>query len=512
MDFFSDSSVSSTPSIDTIDTVSKWRILLVDDDTEVHQITKMALKGFVFKNKPLDILSAYSAHEALTVFDLYDDIALAIIDVVMESDHAGLELVRQLRNEKKNHLTRLVLRTGQAGQAPEDKVIRDYEIDDYKEKTELTTQKLKTLLYSMLRSYSDMRLIDEQKRGFYRVLEAIPKIQCASTLNVFASSVLEQLNSLLQLGDAGLYCLYFPHEAKNESEFRTLAATGKFVSYSMGDPYCQLPKEVAERLKQAIEQKKTLYFSDAYVQCIQGIKNSEIALYVTHQNAISELDKHLLEIFAYNIAATFHNIALLDDLQETSRELVYMLSGAVEARSKETGAHVQRVSLYSELLAKLYGLPETESTLIKLASPLHDVGKVAIPDAILHKPGKLTPEEWEIMKKHVDYGVEILSTSQRAVVKKAAEIAGNHHERWDGDGYPNGLSGENIPISGRITALADVFDALGSQRSYKDAWPLSEILSYIDSQKGKQFEAQLVNLLLNNIDQFVTIRDQFPDE
>ena len=510
MDFFADQPQVVAESLDA-EALQAWCVLLVDDDEEVHAVTRMALKGFKFHRRPLELLSAYSAAEALQVFDGRSDIALALIDVVMESEHAGLELVRELREGRGNRLTRLVLRTGQAGQAPEDRVIREYEIDDYKEKTELTTQKLRTLLYSMLRSYRDLCLIDAQRSGLSKVLSAVPKVQSASTLNVFASTVLEQLTSLLYLGDSAVYCVVLPGEGATDHETRTLAATGRFVQYSVGEPFESLPVDVVERFRIVIEARASMHFKDAFVLFMAGAHGSMNLLYVTHVEPLSDLDKQLLEIFTHNVAITFQNISLIEDLQATSRDLVYLLAGAVEARSKETGAHVQRVALISEKLAEYYGLSPLETLLIKLASPLHDVGKVAIPDAILNKPGKLDPDEWEVMKKHVEYGVEILQKSRRSVIRKGAEIAGNHHERWDGQGYPQGLSGEAIPISGRITALADVLDALGSRRCYKEPWPSEKIIDLIRSERGKHFDPVLVDILVDHAEEFLAIRERYPD-
>lgn len=511
MDFFADEAPQAPDDQPEL-ALEAWCVLLVDDEPEVHDVTRMALRGFEFHKRPLELLSAYSAGEARHVFETRDDIALAIVDVVMETEHAGLDFVRYLREERENHRTRLVLRTGQAGQAPEDRVIRDYDIDDYKEKTELTTQKLRTLLYSMLRSYRDLCLIDTQRNGLSKVLNAVPKVQSAATLNIFASTVLEQLTSLLYLGDSAVYCLVLPGEGGNDRDARTLAATGRFVRFEVGPSFDTLPDEVVSRFKAVLNDRASAHFDDAFVLYLAGSNGSVNLLYVTHVEPLNKFDEQLLEIFTHNVAVTFQNISLMEDIQTTSRELVYLLAGAVEARSRETGAHVKRVSLISERLARQTGLSPIETELIKLAAPLHDVGKVAIPDAILHKPGKLDPTEWEIMKRHVEYGVQILSGSQRSIIRKGAEIAAYHHERWDGTGYPNGLAGEEIPISGRITALADVFDALGSRRSYKAAYSPEEVLNVIRSERGRHFDPALTDLLLQDADGFLAIRKQFPDD
>lgn len=510
MDFFADEAGGAGAS-GVSNPANAWCILLVDDDREVHDVTRMALRGFEFHKRPLEILSAYSAVEARAIFEQRDDIALALVDVVMESEHAGLDLVRHLREERRNRFTRLVLRTGQAGQAPEDRVIREYDIDDYKEKTELTTQKLRTLLYSMLRAYRDLCLIETQRNGLAKVLHAVPKVQSAGTLNIFASTVLEQLTSLLYLGDSAIYCIVLPGQGVTDQQARTLAATGRFVSYSVGPGFDGLPGEVVERFRTVLEKRASIHFPDAFVLYLPGGQQSANLLYVTHDEPLSSFDEQLLEVFTHNVAVTFQNISLIEDLQETSRELVYLLAGAVEARSKETGAHVQRVALMTERLARLADLPEAECALLKLASPLHDIGKVAIPDAILHKPGKLEAGEWALMQKHVEYGVEILKDSSRTVVRKGAEIAAFHHERWDGNGYPHGLAGEAIPISGRITAVADVFDALGSRRSYKSPWTRQEIMDYMQAERGGHFDPRLIDCLMQDVDAFFAIRAQHPD-
>ncbi|MFG0605433.1 DUF3369 domain-containing protein [Vibrio mimicus] len=491
--------------------VEPWRVLLVDDDEQMHQITRLALTGFQFQHRPLELVSVLSGHEAQKVMAENNDIALALIDVVMETEHAGLDLVRYIRDDLQNRQVRLVLRTGQAGQAPEDKVIKDYEIDDYKEKTELTTQKLRTLLYSMLRAYRDLCLIEDQKLGLSRVIEASANVQNTKTLQAYATSVLSQVTSLLKLKASALYCVVSPRPDGDQCNALTVAATGEYVNFYSESVFEGLPHQVEERCKEVLTQKMSRDYGDAYVFFKDDDRGVDSLLYINLEGHLSDLDRKLLEIYMYNIGLTFENLNLMVDLRETSKELVYNLANAVEARSKETGAHVQRVSLFCERLAMLYGLPSADVSLIKNASPLHDVGKVAIPDSILHKPGKLDADEWLIMQKHVEYGVDILSKSKRRLIHVAKEIAATHHEKWDGSGYPNQLVGENIPISGRITALADVFDALAAKRSYKEPWSDEKIRDELIAQKGRHFDPKLVELLLTHWDDFIAIRESLPD-
>ncbi|AXH09002.1 regulator [Malaciobacter halophilus] len=227
--------------------------------------------------------------------------------------------------------------------------------------------------------------------------------------------------------------------------------------------------------------------------------------------AIKDIDGNIKEFMGIgkNITET---INLHKEIEDTQKDVIFSLGTIGEARSKETGNHVKRVAEYSYLLAKKYGLSQEEAELIRVASPMHDIGKVAIPDNILNKPGKFTKEEFEVMKEHAKLGYDMLKNSSRQILKASATVAYEHHEKWDGTGYPRGLSKEQIHIFGRITAVADVFDALGSDRCYKKAWPLEKILNLFKEQKAKHFEPKLVDIFFENLDEFLEIRDKYKDD
>ena len=491
-----------------------WRVLIADDEPDVHRITRMVLTSFQFDGRKVELISAYSGEEARQIMRDNDDIAMALLDVVMEEDHAGLNVARYIREELNNRYTRIVLRTGQPGQAPEQEVIRTYDINDYKDKTELTTTKLNTLMYATLRSYRDICTLNEHRHGLERVIKASAEVFSAGKIKHFASAVLDQVTNLLGLEQTALYCSNTTHLDKlniHEKRFRVLAATGDMQEFCDMDSFESMPDFIRKGFEEAMNTHHSQYYDDYYIGYFTSERGSESLLYVKYHNEPSPLDKQLLEIYATNVAITYENLLMREDILETQRELVYMLGEAVEQRSKETGAHVKRVAKVSELLAEAYGLSETEAELIKLASPLHDIGKVAIPDEVLHKPGKLSGEEWETMKTHAAIGRDILGKSERKILQLGAIIAGQHHERWDGNGYPNGLENEAIHIAGRITALADVFDALGSKRCYKEPWDVDEIVRLIEEESGKHFDPKLVELLLENLDEIMAIRKQFPD-
>jgi len=205
-------------------------------------------------------------------------------------------------------------------------------------------------------------------------------------------------------------------------------------------------------------------------------------------------------------------VELNKEITKTQEEIVLTLGEVSEVRSKETGLHVKRVAEYSYLLAQLYGLSDDLCALIKQASPMHDIGKIGIADSVLNKPGKLTEEEFEIIKTHAALGYEMFKNSDRPILKTSAIIAYTHHEKYAGGGYPRGLEGEDIPIEGRITALADVFDALGHDRCYKKAWPLQQIFELFRSERGKHFDPVLIDLFFENLDKFLELKNRYEDE
>ncbi|HHD78765.1 MAG TPA: HD domain-containing protein [Epsilonproteobacteria bacterium] len=223
-------------------------------------------------------------------------------------------------------------------------------------------------------------------------------------------------------------------------------------------------------------------------------------------------DLNHLKLASTYVSETICSMLLLEEIDATQKELIHIMSIVGERRSKETGNHVKRVAAYTKLLAELYGMDKEEAYILGEASPMHDIGKIAIPDAILNKPARLNLEEWEIMKTHTQLGYEMLKNSPRRLLKTAAIVAYEHHERYDGKGYPRNLKGEDIHIYGRIVALVDVFDALNSKRVYKDAWKKEDVFKHLVEEKGKHFDPNLVEILLQNKEQFLQIDKQYKDE
>lgn len=204
--------------------------------------------------------------------------------------------------------------------------------------------------------------------------------------------------------------------------------------------------------------------------------------------------------------AKYQQVRLLTELEDNQKEMIYMLMEVMEATSDETGKHIKRMAETSRLLASYHpSLTKEDADTIFHAAPMHDIGKMTVPTEILHKPGRYTEEEFEIMKKHTTNAYQLLSSSNRKLIKAAAIIAHEHHEKWDGTGYPRGLKGTDIHIYGRIVALADVFDALSHTRSYKQAWDIDEVINYIANHRDTQFDPELVNIFMNHLDEFIAI-------
>lgn len=344
-------------------TTAEWKVLVVDDDEDVHTVTNLAIRRMHFNGRPVRLLHAHSSAEALALLLANEDVAVALIDVVMETDTAGLDLVRQVREELGNDRLRIVLRTGNPGKAPEERVTFDYDINDYREKTELTAQGLRTVVVTGMRSYESLMTIRRLNR----------------------------------------------------------------------------------------------------------------------------------------------------DLDETQQELILSLSEIAESRSRNTGHHVRRVGRISGCIAGKMGYAEEQSKRMCLAAFMHDIGKLTVPDEILNKPDLLTEAEMTRMRTHCEMGAAMLASSNREMLQLAARMALEHHEWFDGSGYPKGLRGAEISLESRIVAVVDVFDALATKRPYKDIWPQDLILAYLRERRGTQFDPDVLDVFFANLDEIRHLIADLPE-
>ncbi|XLZ68057.1 HD domain-containing phosphohydrolase [Massilia sp. SR12] len=496
---------SATPKL------APWRILLVDDEPDIHDITKLTLSRFRLEGRGLTFLHAYSGAEAKEVLAKEKDIALVFLDVVMEKEDSGLEVARWMRQDLDNQFTRIVLRTGQPGQAPEERVIVNYDINDYKEKTELDRTKLFTTTFAALRAYRDIMKVEEARQqqlhyreGLERVIAASAHIFQARNLKDFANGLLQQVVALLRLEQSMLVRLRGATAVSGETTYEVLAQIGQ-------EEDSLLTPEILAQLKDAESNRISRMAGDTFVGYFPNSSGKASLLILKGVDDISEIDQKLLQIFCSGVAIAFDNILLTQEITDTQAELIMRLGDVVESRSNEAGNHVRRMAEFCHLLATAAGMPEEETAVLKHAAPMHDIGKIATPDSVLLKPGKLDAAEWEIMKQHPTVGLSILDGSTRPILKAAAVIAHQHHEKFDGSGYPQGLVGHAIHEYARIVAVADVFDALMHKRCYKDAWPVAQVVEHMREVAGQHLDPKFVELLIANMDQALAINERFPD-
>ncbi len=481
----------------------QWRVLIVDDDQDVHAVTRLALRNVVFKGRELELFSAYSGAEAFDILASTPDIALVLLDVVMETDDAGLRLARRIREELHNAIVRVVLRTGQPGQAPEQKVIIEYDINDYKAKTELTTQKLFTTVISALRAYESLNMLERSRAGLGKILAGATNLYHIHSLREFASGVLNQVSAILDVGADGVLCLM----QAGDGHATVVAATGDYVDLAEAE-HLPLDHALAATIAKAFAEKKSQFDHPVNVLYIHTREGRDVAISITPPWPLAQIQRDLLEVFCERIAAAFDNLYMFGQLRKAQEATVVALADLAEYRDDAIGGHVRRVQQLScAIAARLVerGAYPDQLTpqfldMIGLASILHDVGKVATPDHILLKPGAHTAEERIRMQAHAQVGRTVLERAAGMVdgvsyLSYAAEIAGAHHEHFDGHGYPDGLKGQAIPLSARIVAVVDVYDSLMHARTYNEAWPQEAALAHVRERSGTQFDPEVVRAL-----------------
>lgn len=281
--------------------------------------------------------------------------------------------------------------------------------------------------------------------------------------------------------------------------------------------------EVCEQIKQMpLANQIPIIFLTAKVDIDSISKGFDLGAvdYITkpfHSEELLARVKNHLDLYHAKKLLQEHNLSLeskirfsqqrlLTELEQSQQDMIYIINELVEAVSDETGKHIRRISKMAKLMAYYHpSLTEEDAELVDHASPMHDIGKMMIPQTILYKPGKLTEDEFEIMKTHTTAGYDLLKGSKRRLIQYAATIAHEHHEYWDGGGYPRGISGSDIHIYARIVSVTDVFDALTHKRCYKDAWPVDDSVNYIKSKRGTQFDPELVDIFIDNVDEFIEI-------
>lgn len=473
-----------------------WKVLVVDDEPDVRRLTELNLRGFEFAGRPLVLVEAGSAAEAQERLQEHADIALALIDVVMESDDAGLLLVEHIRTQLCNRMMRLVIRTGQPGVAPERFVIDNFDIDDYKDKTELTVQRLYTTVRTALKSFRDLQTIEMNRIGLARILDVTPELYNlhVDRLEDYFRGVMTQIVGICNLGHSGMISTIDGLMVTLDGqEIKIRAGVGELCE----NLSCETRRQqVVNLCSQAVLSHEAPHDlrQGAMVVPLQ-VKNEVLGfVYLESGTELSAADKELIQIMANQCAAALDNFRLHHSLEESYDEAIDMLAHVAEFKDSATGAHIDRMQEYTRRVALEWGCSSDEANVYAKASRLHDVGKVGIPDNILRKPGKLSDEEMVVMRRHTRIGDKILARSPTLALARV--MAKSHHERWDGAGYPEGVAGDDIPLAARIVAVADVFDALVSERPYKGPWQAQQAVEIIEKGRGRHFDPLVADAFL----------------
>ena len=489
-----------------------WKVIIADDELDVHVATKLVLKEFSFRDRNIEFIDAYTGQEACDMLRQHPDAAVMFLDVVMETDDAGLRAVKRIREELGNKMVRIILRTGQPGHAPEDEVILNYDINDYKAKSEMTAKKLFTSVVAALRSFQDLATIESSRRGLVKVLDAASSMDFRSR-SLFVSGLLMQLGSLLDIGEDDLVLIRRGDAGGDDSIMAAAGSYDPFVGEPVKDVFDEetvaLVTKVLTSGATHVDGKRSIYQVPLPNLC-------DVAIYVGGAKTISETELALIDVFCLKIVLAYENyefveqsrcdqnaeIALLTRLSSHASYLsvAYVtnrgrLSRDITAKMKETGSR--------ELIENR--LPEV----IERAAMLADIGNYAIPVTTLEKAGPLSADELALVRTHPELGAALLKevldeVTGGRVAGLAQQIVLSHHECFDGSGYPHKLAGAAIPLSGRIVAVADCYMALTSERPWRKAFSHVDAVTMIKQEAGKKYDPSVVK-------SFVAVSDAYRD-
>lgn len=516
-----------------------WPVLVVDDDPEMHAMTRLVMRKFTFQDRPLELLSAYSAEQALEILRQRSDIALVLLDVVMETQDAGLRLVARIRGELGNDAVRIVLRTGQPGDVPEEEIIHNYDINDYKAKTELTARKLGTSVVAALRSYAQITGLDRLRDGLERVAALGRGLDVRGGVDDLAATLLTQLADLLGVPGDGVLC---GMPDGGGGTLVVLAAAGRFRP-AAGGPLADIRADVGADIggdagAAAGDGDLAAAVAAARMAGASGLGGRWLviplvalpvttptgeaagipasALCLSLPRPLDGYGWRLADVAATRVMDAWQNLASMARLRATRWATAQLLAagrpypGAESSWTPDGGRGVRLSRLAVRLATLLRQDPAYATDLagdmperIAMGAMLYDIGMQAVPGNLPGKPGPLTPEEVQAVRRHCRRGADLMRTAAGRVggdadIDFCAMLAQTHHEWWDGNGYPDGLRGDAIPLAARIIAVADTYDALTHPRINRPALSPDAACGELRAAAGRQLDPAIVAVFVRD--------------
>lgn len=459
-----------------------WKILIVDDEPEVHAVTKLALNDFNFLGRGLKFYSAFSGEEAKQLIDEHPDAAILLLDVVMETDDAGLQVARYIREEADNHFTRIILRTGQPGQAPERTVIVNYDINDYKSKTELTAQKLFTAVMSSLRSYRDIMSIDQSRHGLEKIIAASANLYALQPMNSFVDGLVQQLSWVIGGAKQTLYAT----SNEDGSSYKVLAAHGEDSGVCVGQTLRSvIPSKALAELEHVIANHGSYYGDDfVLLYCRSHCRAHGSVLFIGGlSRPLTADDHHVLQLFSENVQLAQDNVVCLEDSDQFLARLADQLmlhhashfNGVLEQNSEVRLAYAlaQKVAAEdAETTALAWSLFAQARPLLNCASDAAAAVETTCQQRVARSLRALAHGEHEATQN-----------AHRALVERL--------ERWDGLGLPEGKQGSDIAMSTQVLLLTEqLLDFWDSGISDDD------IVVRLNDEKGRYYSPKFLNVVI----------------
>lgn len=488
----------------------KFKILIADNEIKMHTVTFNLIHDYKFDEFSIEFLHAFNRAQALDLLMKNQDIVMTIVNEKMDSPIDGIAISRFIREELDNNTMKIVLRTKDSSYYSIESFIYKYNIGDCKTSSELKGNRLFRLILSSVNQYVQMLSLDGHRIELQKIIKASSDMHEYSSQDELLKGFLMQISSLIDCNSNDSLVVKWD----KEGQFEIVAALGDYdkdigllidqVELShMGDH--SLKSHMIQNQKHSLE-----FFDNYFIATYQSSVGCIYCIYYEHKK--DSINRNLLKVFMKNSSILLDKFLINDKIYEEQREMIISLGEFVEKRDKWIHNHVVRVSKLSRVLASKLDFDEDEITKIELASSIHDVGKLVVPDNILNKPGKLDVEEFETIKKHTTTGFHLFEALDTSFLEIIKNIIRHHHEWWNGNGYPDNLIGERIPVEARLVAIIDVFDALTSERPYKKAWTVEKAVEYIEKQSSIQFDPRLVDIFMDSLDEIIEVMKVYSDE